>query len=119
MSPLRPIELSVHLLTMRGYVMQHELVSALRQLCCTSDQCVLQVSEILEDEALTQTSFEVCLYCRRALQAAEPPWTVESHHDEYPEHTLYRARFNDSWSVPEIVEAIRAILDTPLVQIQH
>ena len=118
MNSLKPIELSVHLLTMRGYVMQHELVIALRQLCCTEDQCVLQVNEVMTS-ADAETSFEVFLYCRRTLQAPAPPWSIEWDHDEYPEHTVYRARFNESWSVTEIAEAIRGILDTPLIQIRH
>ena len=117
MNSLKPIELSVHLLTIRGYLMQHELVDALQQLCCTEDQCVLQVNEVMGG-LHTETSFEVLLYCRRTLQAA-PPWSIEWDHDQYPEHTVYRAQFNESWSVTEIAEAIRGILDTPLVQIRH
>ena len=58
------------------------------------------------------------LYCHRTLQAAEP-WSIGWDHEHYPEHTIYTAVFGEGTPIDEIVEAIRKILDTPLVQIHN
>ena len=113
---MKPVALTIHLLTMRGYVMQQELVKALRHLACTEDECFLHMSEIQHPTNGAHGGFEVRLHCRRTLHA-ESPWTPERD-ERYPEHKTYHAVFDGTETLSGIVGAIRQILDTPLIFIQ-
>ena len=112
MTCLKPVNLTVHLLTMRGYLIQQELLSALRHLACTEDECIVHVAEIEHPiEKLRSGGFEICLRCRRTLEA-ESTWLVEND-ARYPNHTTYRTVFDETAPIAEIARAIRRILDTP------
>jgi len=108
MSDLQPVTVTIHLLTMRGYLMQQELVESLQNLTCTECECLLHVEEVVK-------GFEIFLRCRRTLEP-EVPWVVEND-DQYPNHTTYRAAFKETVSAAEIVMAIRRLLGTPLLMI--
>jgi hypothetical protein len=112
---LKPVTFTVHLLTMRGYLMQEELVTALKHLACTEEDCFLHVAETGREPQSLKTGFEVRLRCRRTLQLQEP-WVIEGD-DHYPDHTTYRAQFEAVESITQIVGAIRRLLDTPLLHI--
>lgn len=117
MTSVKPVTLKIHLLTMRGYGMQQELVKSLQHLTCTADDCVLHVSEIENPgNIFNGDGFDVRLHCRRTLQA-KAPWNTKLD-ERYPRHTTYRAVFDNEVTAREIITAIKQLLDTPLLHIR-
>ena len=117
MQSVKPVDLKIHLSTIRGYAMQQELVKALQHLSCTADGCVLNLRELENPGNIFNAGgFDVRLHCRRTLKAGAP-WTMKL--DEcYPNQKTYHAVFDTAVSAREIITAIKQLLDTPLLHIR-
>jgi hypothetical protein len=110
---LKPVAVTIHLLTLRGYLMQRELANGLGRLACTEDECWLHVAETTD--TANKRKFEALLKCRRSLNT-EGLWVVKGHDST---HTTYHATFDEIESASTIVEAVRRILDTPILYPQR
>jgi hypothetical protein len=98
----RPIPVTMHLLTIRGFVLQPELMTTLAGVSCAEGEYSLHLSE-------TRTGIAAYLRCRNSIQLEER-WTVE--HDPKAGRFTYSTVF-EAESVPQIVEAIRSVVAGP------
>jgi hypothetical protein len=99
-----PVIVTMHLLTLRGFVMQRELMTGMASLACTDERCSLHVAE-------TRAGIEVFLMCRRSLLTDER-WILDpdTEGDRNTYHAVFAAESPDA-----IIAAIRHILDVPKV----
>src|SRR6188508_379598 len=97
-----PMPVTMHALTLRGFVMQPELLTGLAQLTLPGSGSSLHISE-------TRTGIMAFLRCPKAIQS-DDRWTAV--------YDAGRAKFTyctvfESESVPEIIGIIRNLVDRP------
>ena len=102
-SSRRSVAVTVHLSTIRGFLMGPQLSAALGKLACTEEDCSLQLTET------PKGNIEVFLKCRRLLHQ-NGRWRLVA--DDDAERRTYHAVFENE-SATVIVEAINRILDVP------
>jgi hypothetical protein len=100
---------TIELVSLKGYLMEQQLITGLSKLVCTEEECMLRVTETAGD-----SGFEVLLKCRRPSLPTATPWVVvEDAESGSSTHTTYRAKFEQNEPAPAIVDAVRRILEEP------
>jgi len=96
---------TMHALTLRGFVMQPELLTGLSNLAWVGRGATLHLSE-------TRTGIVASVRCRSAIQQADADdrWTTV--HDTARGHFTY-CRVFEIESAPEIIGIIRQLVDRP------
>jgi hypothetical protein len=102
-----PVPVTMHALTLRGFVMQPELLTGLASLTWLGRGASLHLSE-------TRTGITAFLRCPKAIQS-DDRWTAV--YDASREKFTYCAVF-ESESAPEIIGVIKNLVDRPAVFIE-
>ena len=102
----RPVTLTMHLQSRKGFLLERELTACLAKLICPEDEeCSVQVTE---DE---KAGIAIALKLQRARPVSER-WKLN--HDGEAGWYTYESTFEDD-SPTSIVDELRRILDMPFI----